>query len=507
MSLDTALAIASGGLANINRQMALVSQNIANASTPDYAAQRGTQASLTAEGLSLGVLSGPSRRSVDAELQAAVFQQGAGVAGLRTAATSLAMIDAALGTPGQGNELGSRVGDLRDQFSTLLTDPSSQAQQFRVVASADSLAQGIRTLSDAYGTQRQAAHDDLRAALGDLNRALTHIGSLSSQIVRLRLDGRSTADLESQRDVAVRTVSDLVGVKALVQANGDMRLVTTAGLVLPTRQDDAFSLADTSVQPATFYPGGGIPAVLLGGQDITRQLQGGRIGADLALRDATLPTFQAELDEFAQALANRFHEQGLTLFTDNTGAVPASVAPPAQSGYVGFAGFIQVNPAIGAAPSLVRDGTGTVIGSPGGASAFTPNPSGGPAGFTTMISRVLNFSLGALAQPGVPQPAIATTGLGPAGTLSAPYASPATLGDLASALVNAQSQASADVTTDLDAAQAMHDSLSSRLSSESGVNMDTEMSTMLTLQTAYSANARVLTVVQALLSELMNAAR
>ena len=37
MSLNGALLIASGGLANISRQMAVVSNNVANAGTPDYA--------------------------------------------------------------------------------------------------------------------------------------------------------------------------------------------------------------------------------------------------------------------------------------------------------------------------------------------------------------------------------------------------------------------------------------------------------------------------------------
>ncbi len=78
-----------------------------------------------------------------------------------------------------------------------------------------------------------------------------------------------------------------------------------------------------SVQPGTYYPGGGITAITLNGADVTGQLRGGRIGANIALRDMTLPTDQAELDEFAQNLASRFDAQGLTLFTDPTGTVPA----------------------------------------------------------------------------------------------------------------------------------------------------------------------------------------
>ena len=67
MSLDAALSIASGSLANINRQLALVSQNVANAATPGYAREISTQQSLSAGGLGMGVRSGAAQRNVEIE--------------------------------------------------------------------------------------------------------------------------------------------------------------------------------------------------------------------------------------------------------------------------------------------------------------------------------------------------------------------------------------------------------------------------------------------------------
>jgi len=150
VSLEGAQQIASGGLANINRQMALVSQNVANASTPDYAVERGTQASLTADGMALGVISGAALRSIDTALQAQVYQAGGSVVNLSTTTTALQAVDTALGTPGQGDDLPSMVGDLGDQFSALLNSPENQAQQARVVSSAGTLANGINRLSATY---------------------------------------------------------------------------------------------------------------------------------------------------------------------------------------------------------------------------------------------------------------------------------------------------------------------------------------------------------------------
>ena len=441
MNLDAALSIAAGGVANIGRQLALVSQNVANASTPGYAAEVSTQQALNEGGIAMGVRSGPATRLTDATLQAQTQAQASTVADLTTRQTALQAIDAAQGTPGQGNDLPSLLGALGDAFSTLLNQPDNQTAQSAVTGAASTLANGINSLSNVYTAQRNTAQASLVSDVATANQTLAQIGSIGTQIVTLKSAGQSTADLENQRDIAVNTLSGLMNVKTLVSPNGDMLVLTTTGLTLPTRDANGpLSIANANAAPQTTYASGTLPGVMLNGHDVTGQIQGGRLGANIALRDTTLPTYQAELDEFSQTLASRFDAQGLTLFTDPAGSVPTSAAPPAQSGYVGFAAAIQVNPVVTANPSLVRDGNQTVTGSASGASAFTPNPIGGPAGFSALISRLLTFALGPNAQAGVPQPTPTLTGLGPDGSLQAPFAAPRSLSDFASSVVGSQAQ-------------------------------------------------------------------
>jgi flagellar hook-associated protein 1 FlgK len=223
----------------------------------------------------------------------------------------------------------------------------------------------------------------------------------------------------------------------------------------------------------------------------------------MALRDTTLPTYQAGLDEFSETLASRFAAQGLTLFTDPSGNVPSGGGSPVQSTYVGFAAEIQVNPAVQTDPSLVVNGNVSVAGSPTGAAAFTPNPSTGPAGFTTLITNVLNYTFGADAQSGVPQPTVNTTGLGATGTLTEPYAAPDTLAGFATALTGAEANDSATTTGQLSTEQAVQTTLTNQLTSQSGVNLDQQMSLMIQLQNAYGANAKVMDVVQNMFTQLL----
>ncbi len=428
--------------------------------------------------------SGPAIRTIDTALQAEVFSQNATVAGLETRQNALQAIDAVQGTPGQGGDIASLIGNLQDQFSTLLNGPDNQTQQSQVVSAATNVAQGINALSAAYTSQRQTAQDSIVAEVTTLNATLSTIGGISDKIVALKAGGQSTADLENQRDSAVASLSQLLKVKAMEQPNGDLLLITQSGLTLPTRGASPFGIGDANMQP-----GSAAPAIMLRGADVTTQMQGGQIGANVTLRDTTMPTDQAELDELAQNLASRFDAPavGLALFTDPAKNVPAPSAPPLpwQADYVGFAATIQVNPDVQADPSLVRDGTAA--------------PATGLAGFTGIINAVLKNALGA-----VPTLVSQVSGLGAAGNLNAPYVAPATLGQLAATMLGAQAQDSAGTTSQLGTEQAVQTTLSTKLSAQSGVNMDTEMSTMIQLQNAYGANAKVIAAVQAMWAQLLS---
>ena len=235
MSLDSSLSIATASLGNINAQLGLVSNNVANASTPDYSVETSNQISLVAGDQPLGIQTEAATRSINLALQQSAFQQDSTVAGLTTTTTSLQTIDALQGTPGQSNDLGSLLGAVQDAFSTLLGDPSSAAQQSAVIAAAGNLTTGINTLSDAYTQQRQAAQNGIVTAVSSINTDLSQIGTISDQIIAARIAGESSAGLENQRDAVVDSLNSIVGIKTLVQPNGDMLVTTPSGTQLPTR--------------------------------------------------------------------------------------------------------------------------------------------------------------------------------------------------------------------------------------------------------------------------------
>ncbi len=498
MSLDTSIAVAGSGLKAINQQFALISQNVSNANSPGYVSESAALSAVSAGGAGLGVVSGPAVRVLDQSVQAQLFVQNGALAYQNSMSTALAPIDQAMGTPGQANDLASMLGAVQSGFSTLLTDPSNQTQQQAIISNSQALASQVHNVASAIGAARQNAENSLVSSVADLNTNLTTIGKLNTQIVAAQSAGQSVADLQNQRDIAMQNVVQDVGAKFISQPDGSVLVYTPSGISLPTDGLNKVSINGATLGPNAYYPAGGIGGIMLGGSDITANLTGGQIGAAITLRDQTLPTLQAGLDEFAQNLSARFNAQGLALFSLPDGTQPVTSGSAAQAGYVGFSNVITVNPAVTANPSLVRDGTQAVAGSPTGASAFTPNPPGGPAGFTTLISRILNNALAADVQPGVAQPPLATNGLGPAGTLSLTYGPTATLGDAASAFTAAEASTSAAASSNLTNTQSLQGSLQKLLASGSAVSIDQQMGTLVALQNSYAANAKVISTMQAM---------
>lgn len=453
MSLTGVLGAATSGLDGITRQLAVASQNVANAGNAGYVRESVAVTAATDGTNGIGVRSGPATRTLDQALQSQTVAASAILAGQQVQSDALAGIDAASGQPGSGTDLPGLLGKLRDSFSTLANDPANQAQQAQVLVQAGALAQGLNGLGQAVSTARQAAQDGIAADVGTANAALHSLGVLSDQVIAAQARGDSTASLEDARDAQIRVVADLTGARFLRQSNGDL-LAIAGGTLLPLRASSG-PLAIQAANLAPNTPAAAVPVVTVAGADVTGALSGGRIGANLALRDTVLPRIQAGLDSFASSLAGGFGAAGLTLFTNPGGAVPA---PPAA----GFAQTIQVSAAVQAAPATLRDGAGAA----------------GPAGNTALINGVLDGVLGG----GSLQPQ-------------------------AVSLAGGIAQQAATAAAELDTGKAVQTSLQAKLTAGSGVSVDSELASLVQLQSAYAANAKVVAATETLWTTLLDSVK
>ncbi|MFN7000854.1 MAG: flagellar hook-associated protein FlgK [Elioraea tepidiphila] len=502
MSLDLSLSTARSGLSLVARQLAQASADIANAGTAGYTDKTVQGRSLTASGQPFGVRALPAERLVDAALRQRLLGARAAGAAAAMREAMLAPIEQAHGRIAAGESLGDLSARLQQDLLALRDAPADPLRSRAVVTAAEDLAARFHAVSDAVTAARQDAQERMLAEVASLNAALREVARLTDAIRTELASGRSVADLEDRRDAAIADVAERLDITALYGRDGGVTLVTRGGVTLPLERDrDMLSLAQATLGPEAYHgPGGTVPGVMLGGTDVTAGLRGGRLGELISLRDGVLPRMLAELDTLAAGFAARFEAQGLRLFEDPSGLVPDPGQPYPVGGALGFAGVMRVSPAVVADPRLVRDGTHAV-------GAFVPNPPGGPAGFTTLLDRVLTFALGAEEAPGVPHPPFASAGLGPDGSLLARVVPQASLSAQASALVASQGVERAEAARAKEIAQALVGSLEVRFAQASGVDVDREIAAMVTLQNAYAANARVMAAVQQMFDSLLSAVR
>lgn len=503
MSLQASLVTATSGLRHTQRALAAAADNVANADTAGY-----TRKTVAAEAVvGGGVRSLAATRQVDEALVTELNSRRAAAAAAETRATLLTGIETAYGNPEDADSLGDVTAALRTGFEDLLADPAESGRQTAVLLDAQQVAIRFNEVADAIADARQQAQDGIVTEVAGINATLRQIASLTTRIQsEIALTGGAAA-LEDQRDAAIATLTQSIEVKALKRDDGGIVLVARNGLVLPLdEKKDAFATADAALDATSFYGSGGtIPAISLGGIDVTSALKGGRLAEYVALRDETLPRYQAEVDLAAATIASRLEAQGLRLFTDAAGSVPDTATAYAGSDMVGFAARMQLGAAVAADPSLLRDGTHDVAGDAAGASAFAVNPDGGPAAFTTLLERIVDYSFGTQAQDGVGWSTVQTGGLGPDGTLSSPFGAPATIEGYTALITATHTADSAAATAAATGSRAVVDGLAARFSRQSGVDVDAEMAAMVTLQNAYAANARVLSTVQSMWDSLLAA--
>lgn len=508
MSIDAALRIARSGLMHTQRALSNAADNVANAETEGYTRKRIVGDAVSVNGQGMGVRSLGPMREVDTALTNEMNKRRSAKAAAELRDDVLSRVNEAHGDPAKGEALGDLVSKLRTGFVQLRADPSQVVKQQTVVLNAaQNTVTRFNDVSRVVVEARQAAHDGIVQQVAQVNSTLREISVLRDNLLERTGAGMPTADVEDKLDVALTRLSDLLEVKPIRQANGGLLLLGAGGITIPIQKEgDVFSVPGAVISPGSFFGGSGtIPAITMGGIDVTRQLIGGKLGESITLRDQTLPRYQAELDVAAAELADRFEEVGLRLFTDPSGTPPDYSGPNPNAAYagsaqIGFANRIEINPKVRSDVRMLRDGTHDTGG-------FTKNPVGGPAGFVTLIDRILSFTYGETDASGASWGGFATSGLGPDGTLSSPFGSPRTIEDYSALVTASQTADSAAAASALETAKQFSEGLAARFTRESRVDVDSEMASLIQLQNAYAANARVMTTAQSMWTTLFESVR
>jgi flagellar hook-associated protein 1 len=469
MSLNIALQYAVSGLTATQAQLQVLSGNIANAQTPGYSNETLPQISTSAISGGSGVTTGEIQRATDKILQAAVLQQTSTAGAASTLDSYSQQVQTLLGQVNSGNTLGDAFNSFASAMQTLATTPQDPMAQQGAVTSGQQLAQNLNSLSSGIQQLRQSADSQIATDVGSLNGALDTIGPLNGQISQLKALGQPTATLEDQRDQAVAQVAQLIGIRTYTRPDGTLEVMTAQGKTLV----DATTVRHFSyTQAGTVTAATPLSTLTLNGIDVTGETTTGALGGLLQMRDTALPNLTAQVNQFTNNLFAQTSAPNLQTTNSGLGATNDAnhfFAAVDVAGGADNAATITVNPDLVANPALLD--TGVAGADPSIAQTLSTN-----------LQSATNFA--------------AAGGLGAITTQLGAY-----VGQIIGSAANSAAAATSAATDQ----KSLLTQMQGQYSSETGVNLDAELSTLVIYQNAYSASARVISTIQSMYAALMNA--
>ena len=483
MSINGTLSSALSGLTTAARAAEVVSSNIANAMTEGYG-RRELQTVSRAVGTSgYGVRVTGVLRHSDPILLGDRRMAEAGSGARNSAASFLKRLEGVLGTPDSATSLGGRIAAFDTALIEAGSRPESEARLSRVAETAKALAVHLATASTDIQTARAAADTRINTEVAQMNTALARIADLNGQIRSNFGIGRDASALVDQRQQLIDGISGISPLREVPRGNGQIALFTTGGAVLLDGAAAQLAFAPVGVIiPGMTQASGALSGLTINGKPVSTAAEGsliagGSLAANFAVRDDLAPQAQSRLDAVARDLIDRFAAPGVDvtrapgaagLFTDaGVAFLPGNETGLAQRLQLNAA----VDPGRGGALWRLRDGLGAIV----------PGPAGD--------ARLLKDLQTALTAPRNPASGGFMAGARSHATLAADM-----LSGVAQSRLNAESEASF--------ATARLDTLRQR-ELEGGVDTDSEMQSLMLIEQAYAANAKVMAAVDGMIQTLL----
>lgn len=319
MSLISASSIAYSALRATSVQMSVASNNIANADTDGYTTKTATKISTVSGGTGNGTAIADVTSSVNRYVFASLLGADSDAAAATTTASYTDALQSLLGaTTGGDDDSGTSIANtlaaLETAVTSLASTPESATAKAELVDDLDDVASQLRATSASIQDLRAEADGEIADGVDTVNDALTTIDALNDAIVAAKSQGQSTADLEDQRNTALRTVSDYLDIQTTTTSTGAVYVYASNGTALVNSSVHELSYAKAgSVSADTVFD-----SISVDGKSIDDAITSGSLDALMTLRDETLPAAQDELDALASSLIST-----LNAVTADGSAVPA----------------------------------------------------------------------------------------------------------------------------------------------------------------------------------------
>ncbi len=442
------------------RALDVAGQNIANVNTDGYSRQRAEMQAIggsavpafysVGDGIGGGVSVDRVTRIRDIFLEGRGHTEHANYARLSTEAGALEQVETAFREPGEYG-LQSLMADMWDGWEAVANGPDTDATRAQVLQQMQALAGGLNFAANSLDAQWNQTRENLTVLVEDVNAAAKTVASLNQAIQRATQTSLPANALIDQRDLLVMKLADQAG--ATIRQGKDGMVDVIVGGVTLVGGASASQLAVAGTLSPTGTATDKVRVVTaVGGHTVNPD---GTAAGQLTALNGIFPSYRSDLDALAQGVADAVNAAHTTGAYDKAG-----------------------NPGID-----VFDSTdGAPINAKNIRVAFD-DPTWIAASGVAGLANTDSSKADEIAQL-----------RGKAGGPDATYRKLVVQLGVEAGVANRGVEIQSVITTQVDASR----------DSVAGVNLDEEMTNMLSYQQAYAAAGRLVTTIDEMLDKLIN---
>jgi len=474
MSLSGALSVALSGLQTSTAAVQVISGNVANAQTPGYTDKSISLAEVTNGSTLGGVQITNYNRVTNNVLSATLNSATTSASYLSTQNNYMTQVQSVLDSSNNPPALSSDLSNFQAAYTQYAASPSDTTLQQSVIAAGQSLANEINGIASQITTLQTNVENDLSTAVTGLNTDLTQVQTLNTEISTALANNQPIVNLEDQRDQAINQIAQYTNVTVLQRNNGQIALYTASGTPLLDGSADTFSVS-TDGKSIVNSVGGDVSGVLTGGS-LQAQTDFLSSSASTANGVGVINKMQSQLENFANMFVSTATGGFSNTYSGTTDPTQGFFTATIESNGLPDTTSFAVN------ANLVN-GTSTLNNSTALAVSNTFNA-------TNLAINVDNSS---------PPPVETTSSTFSANGLTTQNQ---TYSGIVTAILSGFQQAANAIKTASTTASTQKSYYQSSLSSDTGVNTDTELVNLTNWENSYAASAHVISTIQSMMITL-----
>ena len=299
------------GLDAAKKALGVIGNNLANAATEGYHRQKIelTPAYSLQSGSTIlggGVNVAGVTRLIDSLLEQEILRQRSLLEHVSQEFITMRSVENAFGELSTGNSLSETIDEFFNAMQALSNHPGEAIWQNRAVTAAEAMAGRFRTLGEFLLALEDQIRLEAENTIEQINTLINQIAELNDEIEKIEISGAQANDLRDKRDQYITKLTEFIGVETLNREYGVVDVTTCSIPVVigaSATEVDVGLNADNKLGIA-----------IAGTYNYTIDVQGGRLGGLLSLKNDLVADVHDELDDLASVIIqriNQYHVQGV----------------------------------------------------------------------------------------------------------------------------------------------------------------------------------------------------